>query len=402
MIKNSLPRQSVGVSELLSLLPEDLLDRLSEKFKADKWVQKLRSDVIFKLVLYSVLHSERISLRLMALYYSQPQFQAFAQVAGQTAHNSIRDRLRTVPLGYFASLYDGFYQQAAALYGESEMEHKYHLRRYDSTLIATYAHLLDGMRVGNSARNKVQAKFSFEFKDDFLLRAQFFSLQKYLSEETALAQVVSQSDLQANEVAVFDRGLKSRAFFQQCQEQHKLFITRAKEDLRYVLLKEHHVPAPDPNEPLTVQLDAQVQLFASGYKVQQITLRLIRVLDPKGKILIFITNIPPHELTALQVAALYRKRWDIEVLFRFLKQEMNLKHLVCNDPNAIAVVLYCTLIAASMILIFKKKNNIKSFKTAKILFVNELINDIIYEALQSEDGILLLKKITKPPNRNQT
>ncbi|MCB9332152.1 MAG: hypothetical protein H6574_13800 [Lewinellaceae bacterium] len=147
MLKNSLSRQSVGVSELLSLLPQDFLESLSEKFKADKWVQKLRSDVIFKLVLYSVLHSERISLRLMALYYSQPQFQAFAQVAGQTAHNSIRDRLRTVPLDYFATLYEGFYRQAAALYGESELEHKYHLRRYDSTLIATYAHLLDGMRV---------------------------------------------------------------------------------------------------------------------------------------------------------------------------------------------------------------------------------------------------------------
>lgn len=399
MQRNTLTRQSVGVSELLTLIRQDQLDRLSEKFEADKWVQKLKSDVVFKLVLYSVLHSERLSLRLMALYYSQPQFQAFARVAGETAHNSIRDRLRTIRLDYFASLYEDFYQQSAALYGERELEHKYHLRRYDSTLIATYAHLLDGMRVGNSARNKVQAKFSVEFKDDFLLRAQFFSLQKYLSEETALAQVISQSDLQANEVAVFDRGLKSRAFFQQCQEQHKLFITRAKEDLRYVLLKEHQLSAPDPEEPLVVQLDAQVQLFSSGYKVQQMSLRLIRLLDPKGKTLIFITNIPPHELTPLQVAALYRKRWDIEVLFRFLKQEMNLKQLVCNDPNAIAVVLYCTLIAASMILIFKKKNNISSFKIAKILFVNELVNDIIYEALQSESGIQLLKKITKPPNR---
>lgn len=399
MITNLLPRQEIGVSELLKLVPQELLNELSGRFQADKWVQKLKSDVIFKLVLYSVLHSERLSLRMMSLYYAQPQFQAFAEVAGKTAHNSIRDRLRTISVDFFAALYAHFYQQAELLYGKKELEERYHLRRYDSTLIATYSHLLDGMRVGNTARNKVQAKFSFEFKDDFLLKAEFFSLQKYLSEETALAQVINQAELQANEVAVFDMGLKSRAFFKQCQEQNKLFITKAKDDLRYVCIQEHERPAQTNEQPLNIELDAQVQLFASGHKLQQNPVRLIKAQDQNGKTLLFITNIPLQDLSAQKIAALYRKRWDIEVLFRFLKQELNLKHLVGNDPNTIAVVLYCILIAATMILIFKNKNHIQSFKTAKILFVNELINDIIYEALQTEQGIQLLKKITKPSFR---
>ena len=92
--------------------------------------------------------------------------------------------------------------------------------------------------------------------------------------------------------------------------------------------------------------------------------------------------------------------WDIEVLFRFLKQELNLKHFLSHDQNAIAVILYCTLITAMMVLIFKDLNKIKSYKTAKILFVNELICDIIYNAMQSDEGIALVKKVTKPPDKH--
>ena len=50
-----------------------------------------------------------------------------------------------------------------------------------------------------------------------------------------------------------------------------------------------------------------------------------------------------------EIALIYKKRW--EVLFRFLKQEMNLTHYVCNEPAAIKAMVYCTLIVGMLILI---------------------------------------------------
>src|SRR5690606_18561588 len=60
----------------------------------------------------------------------------------------------------------------------------------------------------------------------------------------------------------------------------------------------------------------------------------------------------------------YRKRWDIEVFFRFLKQELNLSHLVSMNKNGIEVMVYMTMIAAMLLLIYKKANNV-GYKTAK-------------------------------------
>jgi IS4 transposase len=59
-----------------------------------------------------------------------------------------------------------------------------------------------------------------------------------------------------------------------------------------------------------------------------------------------------------------RRRWDIEVFFRFIKQELNVRHLVSLSKNGIEVMIYMTLIVAMLILIYKKANNL-GYKTAK-------------------------------------
>jgi IS4 transposase len=66
-----------------------------------------------------------------------------------------------------------------------------------------------------------------------------------------------------------------------------------------------------------------------------------------------------------------RRRWDIEVFFRFIKQELNVSHLVSLSKNGIEVMIYMTLIVAMLVLIYKKVNNL-GYKTAKRRFVLEL------------------------------
>ena len=85
----------------------------------------------------------------------------------------------------------------------------------------------------------------------------------------------------------------------------------------------------------------------------------------------FITN--DFDLSAKEVAQAYRRRWDIEVFFRFIKQELNVSHLVSLNKNGIEVMLYMTLIVAMLILIYKKANKI-GYKTAKRRFKMELRN----------------------------
>ena len=74
---------------------------------------------------------------------------------------------------------------------------------------------------------------------------------------------------------------------------------------------------------------------------------------------------------------------------------MNLKHFVCNEQNAIQVMLYCKLIASMLVLIYKKVNGIKSYKNAKIQFFKELLFSIVLETLDTAQGTEYLKKNLK-------
>ena len=79
------------------------------------------------------------------------------------------------------------------------------------------------------------------------------------------------------------------------------------------------------------------------------------------------------EYSAKEITQAYRRRWDIEVFFRFIKQELNVSHLVSLNKNGIQVMLYMTLIVAMLILIYKNANNI-GYKTAKRRFKMEVRN----------------------------
>lgn len=377
------------VSELLSLIPSELYSYLARIYDSDKWVKKLKTEVLFKLVLYSIWASERVSLRVMERHADSAMFELMAKVClDHVAHTTIRARLLSVPAALFADLHGYVYDQLSVYYSPRQLG-KYHLKRYDSTMVATFAHLIEGMRVGNSSQGKRQVKFTTEFKDEGLIRVEFFSDQAYLSEEVALAQLMKESQHKDKEIVVFDRGVKNRDTLAQLA-QIVPFVTRANANLRYEQIQsKDHLP-PD-TEALHFVQDSLVYLFRDGHDRVELPFRLIQAQTIAGEEdLFFLTNIT--DLAADQIAQLYKCRWEIEVLFKFLKQEMNLTHLISAEKNAIESVLYITLIAAMLILLYKVKNDLKSYKHAKIRFFNELQTTLLLDFLNAEGGLEFVKE----------
>lgn len=83
------------------------------------------------------------------------------------------------------------------------------------------------------------------------------------------------------------------------------------------------------------------------------------------------TTVPDIELPAKEITYAYRKRWNIEMFFRFIKQEPNARHLISLNNNCIEVMLCMTIITAMLVLIDKRANNI-GYKTAKRRFAVEV------------------------------
>lgn len=75
-------------------------------------------------------------------------------------------------------------------------------------------------------------------------------------------------------------------------------------------------------------------------------LRLVKALDPEsGEVIQFLTNITDQlELNALEIANIYRHRWDIESFFKLIKQNLTVKHLLGCSENAVKIHLWTAII----------------------------------------------------------
>lgn len=391
-----IPEREVCVADLLSLLSDDQLKRLCVLCSADKYVIKLGTIPMFKLILYSILDSERISLRTMEANYISVGYQILEEsvIGSTTAHSSIRDRLCKINVSFFEKLYHECTSMLKQHYGEKALIGKYNVKRYDSTMISVFSHLLEGMKVGNTSKKKNQIKLTTEFSGFFEVRMRLFTKQDYLGEEVALKEMIQSASHSSKDLIVFDRGIKSRATFCDLKNQKTQFVTRLHENNRQKFIRTHETIATKPTNGLLFLQDSIVNLYGKGSHIVDEEFRVIEaIVEDTGKKIFFLTNI--LFMSTEEVAELYRLRWDIEVFFRFLKQEMNLTHFVCNDTNAIQVMIYCTMIAAMLVLIYKKLNSVSSYKRAKTQFIKELEAGATLELIEKPGGLERFKEVLR-------
>ena len=153
------------------------------------------------------------------------------------------------------------------------------------------------------------------------------------------ASVLDEIDFQAGAFYVMDRGYIDFARFYRIHRAGAFFITRSKRKMDY------RVRARLPVEPAgPIQRDRLIRL--RGRKSRRLypdTLRLVRFIAPDtGKRLTFLTN---HlSLDGLSVALLYRKRWKIELLFKWMKQHLHIKAFFGTTPNAVKTQLWVAVI----------------------------------------------------------
>lgn len=95
-----------------------------------------------------------------------------------------------------------------------------------------------------------------------------------------------------------------------------------------------------------------------------------KIADPEGQKLYFVSNI--YNLKATEIVEIYKKRWEIEVFFKFIKQHLNAKHFLSRNLNGIKITLYMILILAILLTVYKVKNNLKGYMFVKKRFKEEL------------------------------
>ena len=370
------------VNEIIGLIPEKLFDDLSAETKVDTQVKYLTGETIFKLILFSMLGSNKLSLRVMEGFLKSAQFKYFnqrkqrARRLGHRKHpyqckfNSIRDRICTMDALYFEMIFEEIFKTY-----NKELKEERSLAKVDSTYISLAAKLFgSGMKNGND-KSKRLLKYSIVLKGSLPCKAKVFTDQSYVSEDLALTDVINETDVLIYDVVVFDRGLLSRNSFDKFTESSKFFITRGNMNIRCNVLSSRALPKKAEKSSITITSDEIGTLINKTEQKTTYLYRVIKgVIDESVEAICFISNLLEED--AYIITKMYRERWEIELFFKFIKQHLNTSHLVSRDENGIKVMLYMTMILAILLIVYKKTNKIKGVKMAKMAFEIELNNEI--------------------------
>jgi IS4 transposase len=380
----------VTVKQLLGLIPDQALGQLAVSSGVDHQAKILYGRSMFYLLLYGLAESERTSLRSLEDIFNSRRFKLLFDLNTDhtTRYNSISDRLATMNLDFFEQAHKMIYELFSEHFTQKEAE-GYNIIRVDSTMVAETANKLEsGMSTGSKKDGKKQVKYTVCLDGLLPASVQVFTKQSELSEDKTIpVAILKLADTNKDNVFVFDRGVQNRKSYVDLDEKELRFVTRIRINSQYQLIEDLPLPTEVKTGNLTIVTDEWVYLYSRNKKID-VPFRLITTSNEQGKKLLFITNM--KEAPAQDIIMIYKKRWDIELFFRFIKQELNFSHFISTNTNGIKIILYMTLILAMLVHIYKKYNNV-GYKTAKRrvkMELEDLLTIIIVKACGGNPDIV--------------
>ena len=413
-----------SIWHLIGMIDQDKLLEISNKYNTDYKVKKLHAYVVFLCIITTILTQPSASLRDFVWMFSRPKFQK--RVLGKKGDEKITPqafhyRLKKIPAEYFAECLELVKKTFKHLL-KDEFE-SFSILIFDSTTTSESGELLTKTGYKTTGKgNKKQVKFTIGFDGCIPLHGKCYTKRTYNSENIALGETILGVQIAKNVIIIFDRGLQDRKVYDKIAKKGNFFIGRLQTNCRIDIVKELPI-----NEASKITKHVIGYLYGTGKdnKTENlfriVELEIVRKKEKKGKKdkikqghaarkektelhkdktkdeiyeeiikekLVLVTNIPEDVMPAEKIAKQYRKRWGIEIFFRFIKQTLNFSHFISRSENGIKSIMNMLLICAVLLLVYIKLKNIKSYKAAKRNITEELLNTPYR-----------FKKISKPPFR---
>jgi putative transposase len=169
-------------------------------------------------------------------------------------------------------------------------------------------------------------------------------------------EIGRQTELEAGATYVFDKGYYHFGWWKKINAANAFFVTRVKVNTRLRKTKSRYV-RKTIGDGFKIIDDADVMLASKGDSKLPIPLRRIKVKRDKGGTITLITN--DLERTAIEIAALYKGRWQIELLFRWIKQHLNLRKFMGKNDNAIRLQIIAAMIAYLLLRLARRLNSLR-------------------------------------------
>jgi hypothetical protein len=188
---------------------------------------------------------------------------------------------------------------------------------------------------------------------------------------------------EAGSFYVVDKGYVDFRRLHKVHSHGSFFVTRAKDNLRFQRM---YSKAVESATGLLYDQIGRLELYYSK-KDYPDKLRRIKYFDEERKEeLFFLTN--NMDLSAKEIALLYKKRWEVEIFFKWMKQHLKIKSFWGTTMNAVKIQIYCAIIAYCLVALVGNKLKVDRsiYEILQILSISLLDKTSVREILTKCDS----------------
>ena len=339
--------------QLISLIESNIISKAVSSCQSDRYIKKFKTkDHLISMVFCAF--AKCTSLREVA--------GAMLGLAGKTKHfqldhtpkrSTLADANQRREATVFGFIYNELLRQYGHFISDSRIKDviKKQIEIIDSTTISLFKDILKCVgRKPKSGKRKGGIKVHTIINvDETVPKFVWFS---HASTHDHI--LLKKLKMDANTIYVFDKGYNDYKVFQKFSDNNTGFVTRIKDNAVYERLSHNEIEEHIHSgvlEDETIELTVKEDNATSQLKLRKIRF-YDRVLKREFE---FLTNL--FEMRADLVAAIYKLRWQIELLFKQLKQNFPLKYFLGDNENAIKIQIYCALIANLLMTVIQKQLN---------------------------------------------
>lgn len=341
------------MTQLLSLIPRSLVSQLAQKHKTDHYCKRFKTYDHLVSMLFCAFH--RCSSLRELITGLQASFHRLLHLGLQYTprRSTLADANKRRTANFFQELFHALYRHHYGSLPDSRITGRLYDRLFlvDSTTITLFSDVLKGAGTyGLNGKKKggLKAHVLTRFKDQV---PGFVHLTAAATSDRIFMPMI---DLPPGSIISMDKGYVNYKVMKSWTENNITWVTRLTSGTRYEEVEQN--PVSEHHRANGVLSDTVIILgnpeTANRAPLQKA--RLIRYFDEeRNREFEFLCN--NHRYSPLTIAELYRRRWQIELLFKRLKQNYQFHSFLGDSENAIKIQMWCTLIADLLIQIIKDK-----------------------------------------------
>lgn len=325
----------------MSLIPRQVFQRLVDKYNGDYRVRDFKCSNQLRYMMFGQLTScdslRDICLCLNALKDILYGLGITASVNESTLSRANENRDYRI----YEGLGQALIKQVQPLYSKMRLEYVYSqdqdIFALDSTTISCSINLMS-WAMGKYSKGAVKMHTLIDLRGSIPV---FIDITDGRCHDS---NILDKINIIPNAIYTMDKAYVDFEALNRIDEEEGIFVTRAKDNMKYDTVSSNF----NIDERTGLRGDHLIRL--TGYKTSKLypkQMRLIEYCDLEtGELLSFVTNAVDYmKINGLEIAEIYRHRWNIESFFKLIKQNLTVKHLFGCSENAVKTHLWIAICA---------------------------------------------------------